>query len=34
MTFNTLVDPEMNQLLQMTDLFLMKIKQQTREVVP
>jgi hypothetical protein len=33
MTFNTLVDPEMNHLLQMTDLFLMKIKQQTREVV-
>lgn len=32
MTFNILVDPEMNHLLQMTDLFLMKVKQQTSEV--
>jgi len=32
MTYNYL-DPEMNDLLQMTDVFLMKIKQQTQETV-
>ncbi len=33
MTYNYLVDSEMNDLLQITDLFLMKIKQQTKETV-
>jgi len=33
MTYNYLVDSEMNSLLQMTDLFLMKVKQQTKETV-
>jgi hypothetical protein len=32
MTYNY-PDSEMNDLLQMTDLFLMKMKQQTKEIV-
>lgn len=32
MTYNYLVDSEMNNLLQMTDMFLMKVKQQIQEV--
>lgn len=32
MTYNY-PDSEMNDLLQMTDVFLMKIKQQTQETV-
>jgi len=31
MTYNYLVDSEMNNLLHMTDMFLMKVKQQTQE---
>ena len=33
MTYNSLIDFEMNNLLQMTDMFLMKVKQQTKEIV-
>ena len=33
MTYNSMIDSEMNTLLQMTDLFLVKIKQQTKETV-
>jgi len=33
MTYNSLIDSEMNDLLQMTDMFLMKVKQQTKEIV-
>lgn len=32
MTYNY-PDSEMNDLLQMTDLFLMKMKQQTKEMI-
>ena len=32
MTYNSLIDSEMNDLLQMTDMFLMKVKQQTKEI--
>jgi hypothetical protein len=32
MTFNYLPDSEMNNLLQMTDMFLMKVKQQVQVV--
>ena len=31
MTYNYWLDPELNDILQKTDLFLMKIKQQTKE---
>ena len=33
MTYNSLIDSEMNDLLQMTDMFLMKVKQQTKEII-
>jgi hypothetical protein len=33
MTYNSLIDSEMNDLLQMTDMFLMKIKLQTKEIL-
>jgi hypothetical protein len=33
MTYNSLIDSELNDLLQMTDMFLMKVKQQTKEIV-
>ena len=33
MTYNSLIDFEMNNLLQMTDMFLMKVKQQTKEII-
>ena len=33
MTYNSLIDSEMNGLLQMTDMFLMKIKLQTKEIL-
>ena len=33
MTCNYLVDTEMNNLLQMTNIFLVKVKQQTKEIV-
>jgi hypothetical protein len=32
MTYNSLIDSELNDLLQMTDMFLMKVKQQTKEI--
>ena len=32
MTCNYLVDTEMNNLLQMTNIFLVKVKQQTKEI--
>lgn len=32
MTYNYLPDSEMNNLLQMTDMFLMKVKQQVQVV--
>jgi hypothetical protein len=32
MTYNYLADSEMNNLLQMTDMFLMKVKQQVQVV--
>lgn len=33
MTCNYPVDFEMNKMLQMTDIFLVKVKQQTKEIV-
>ena len=33
MTCNYPVDSEMNNLLQMTNIFLVKVKQQTKEIV-
>ena len=33
MTCNYPVDSEMINLLQMTDIFLVKVKQQTKEIV-
>ena len=33
MTCNYLVDSEMNNLLQMTNIFLIKVKQQTKEAI-
>lgn len=33
MTCNYLVDSEMNNLLQLTDIFLVKVKQQTKETI-
>ena len=33
MTRNYLIDSEMNSLLQLTNIFLLKVKQQTKEIV-
>ncbi len=33
MTCNYLADSEMNNLLQMTNIFLVKVKQQTKGIV-
>jgi len=33
MTCNYQIDSEMNNLLQMTNIFLVKVKQQTKEIV-
>ena len=33
MTYNSMADSQMNDLLQMTNLLLMKIKRQAKETV-
>lgn len=33
MTCNYQIDSEMNSLLQLTNIFLLKVKQQTKEIV-
>ena len=33
MTYNSMIDSQMSDLLQMTNLLLMKIKHQAKEIV-